>query len=244
MASQKVKYNLIYIILLFLVVISIPLDYFFENQSLELFIHGLFRISFSIYLLYFIKKENVFIIRNNKLSKKDLLLLPFAFTISNNLLLIMFVDDIQVTLTAKILLTKIVFYFGVALIEEIVFRGCLVDYLNRLLNKSKLKAIIYSSLSFGLIHSINIFEIGLTPTIFQISYTFLTGLLFAFIYLYANNLTICIILHFFYNLINETIFTGIVETNWNIPMYLFTTLNILLTFFYALFLYRKRLIEK
>ena len=76
--------------------------------------------------------------------------------------------------------------------EELIFRGIVV---NSLKTKSKTLAIVLSSIMFSIFH----FNLA------QLPYPFLFGLVLAIAYLYTNNITVPITMHFFNNFINISI---------------------------------------
>lgn len=83
---------------------------------------------------------------------------------------------------------------GVGFLEEIIFRG----FLFRAIEKSSVKrAIIISSITFGLGHIVNLFRGAqdLLPTILQICYAVAIGFLFTFIFYRSGTLLPCIITH-------------------------------------------------
>ena len=94
-------------------------------------------------------------------------------------------------------LKEIIFYIltmvNVGFIEEIIFRG----FLFKMLEKDNLnKAIIISSLTFGIGHIVNLLNgEDLIPTLFQICYAISLGYLFVTIFIKSKSLIPCIITH-------------------------------------------------
>lgn len=88
----------------------------------------------------------------------------------------------------------------VPIYEEIIFRGIILGTLIK--NTSKIKAIIISSLLFGLWHLKNIFFLEPEQLIHQIGYTTLFfGPIMAYITLRAKTIWPAVILHYLNNLI-------------------------------------------
>ncbi len=104
---------------------------------------------------------------------------------------------------AQLFLAIIVSAFLPAIVEEIIFRGVI---LNGLRNKGKWFAIIISALAFSLMHT----------SIFQLPYTFIFGILLGLIYWETNTLWLTMIIHFVSNtqvlinvyLVNNGIISG------------------------------------
>lgn len=97
-------------------------------------------------------------------------------------------------LTTLELVLHVVSMIGVGFLEEIIFRG----FLFKAIEKSSVKrAIIISSVTFGLGHIVNLFRgyQDLLPTILQICYAIAIGFLFTFIFHRSGTLVPCIITH-------------------------------------------------
>ena len=104
---------------------------------------------------------------------------------------------------SEILIIAII-YIGIipAFVEELLFRGLILDGLNK--NYTKKKAIIVSALLFGLIH--------LNP--WQFVSAFLIGLVAAWICIETKSIVLCIFIHFF----NNTLYTLAVNFNDKVPI--------------------------
>jgi membrane protease YdiL (CAAX protease family) len=107
------------------------------------------------------------------------------------------------------LMAKQVFVFSViimgiipGLMEELFFRGIILDGLNR--NYSKRKAIIISALLFGIVH--------LNP--WQFYGGFIIGLISAWVCINTNSILLSIYIHFF----NNVLYTITVKYRENIPI--------------------------
>ncbi len=100
----------------------------------------------------------------------------------------------------KVLVEGIIYYFGVAFVEELYIRGLLLNLAERLFEKcgnKTVKAIILSSVIFGLGHIFG--ALGQPPLVIisKVIWTVSMGLYFGTIYKKTNNLWLPIILHFF-----------------------------------------------
>lgn len=132
--------------------------------------------------------------------------------------------------------------FSVGFFEEIIFRGLiLVLLLEKLSEKSfgLLKAIVISSLIFGFVHLINLFDgASIGNTVLQVGYSFLIGLLFAVFYLKTKNIWLIMILHALYNFFGQVMFQiGDVTNRYDSFTVIITVVIGLLTTIYSVYLY-------
>lgn len=100
----------------------------------------------------------------------------------------------------KILIEGILYYFGVAIIEELYVRGLFLNIIDRISYKNEYHAIIaiwVSSIVFGLGHIPGMIGLNSTVIIFKVISTIGMGLYFGTIYKMTNNLWVPIILHAF-----------------------------------------------
>ena len=89
------------------------------------------------------------------------------------------------------------------LLEEVIFRYWLQNKISQFLekkNKNKIFAIFIASIIFGLIHLINIKDLGIDKTILQIISATFGGILFGSLYYKTNNISCTIILHILYDI--------------------------------------------
>jgi membrane protease YdiL (CAAX protease family) len=93
--------------------------------------------------------------------------------------------------------------FATGFFEEIVFRGViLIVILQKLPHTKKgvFQTIVFSSLIFSLLHIFNLFYgAGLLPTLLQVGYSFLVGMLFASVFVLTNNIFSAVLVHGLYN---------------------------------------------
>jgi membrane protease YdiL (CAAX protease family) len=81
----------------------------------------------------------------------------------------------------------------VGIMEEIIFRGFLYRAIEEKFNKNK--AIIISSIIFGLIHFINIGSAQIQFVVLQVVYATAIGIIFAVIFSMTQSLFLCIVVH-------------------------------------------------
>lgn len=99
----------------------------------------------------------------------------------------------------KVLIEGIIYYFGVAFVEELYVRGLLLNLIEKIFNKSNNKviiAIITSSTIFGLGHIFGVLGQSILVIITKVIWTIAMGIYFGMIYKKTNNLWLPIILHF------------------------------------------------
>lgn len=103
---------------------------------------------------------------------------------------------------AKVLIEGVIYYIGVAIIEELFIRGLLLNYIEKLFCKSKnstMIAVVASSVIFGLGHIPG--TIGMPPlvTVSKVVWTIGMGVFFGMVYKKTANLWVPIIIHFLIN---------------------------------------------
>ena len=99
----------------------------------------------------------------------------------------------------KVLIEGIIYYFGVAFVEELYVRGLLLNLIEKIFSKSNNKvmiAIITSSTIFGLGHIFGVLGQPILVIITKVIWTIAMGIYFGTIYKKTNNLWLPIILHF------------------------------------------------
>ena len=103
---------------------------------------------------------------------------------------------------AKVLVEGVIYYIGVAIIEELYVRGLLLNIIERLFYKKKnsvLIAVILSSAIFGLGHIFGTLGQPLLTIISKVIWTIGMGMFFGMIYKKTDNLWLPIIIHFLIN---------------------------------------------
>jgi membrane protease YdiL (CAAX protease family) len=91
------------------------------------------------------------------------------------------------------------FLFG-ALVEELIFRGVLLNTLLKAFDKKIILAVIISSIIFGLIHLIGISIKNIKMILIRIVETGCYGIFFSSIYIVSGNLLSVIVLHWVFNI--------------------------------------------
>ncbi|NLV36534.1 MAG: CPBP family intramembrane metalloprotease [Clostridiaceae bacterium] len=103
----------------------------------------------------------------------------------------------------KVVIEGIIYYIGVAIIEELYVRGLMLNLIEKVCAKKKngtTIAIIISSCVFGLGHIFGVLGQPILVIATKVVWTTAMGLYFGMIYKKTNNLWLPIIMHFFINI--------------------------------------------
>jgi len=101
---------------------------------------------------------------------------------------------------AKVLVEGVIYYIGVAIIEELYVRGLLLNLIEKFftMRKDSVRiAVVLSSVIFGLGHIFGVLNQPLPVIVSKVVWTIGMGIFFGMIYKKTNNLWIPIIIHFF-----------------------------------------------
>lgn len=102
----------------------------------------------------------------------------------------------------KVLVEGVIYYIGVAIIEELYVRGLLLNFIEKLFAKNKnntMIAVILSSVVFGLGHIFGVLNQPLLVIVSKTVWTIGMGIFFGMVYKKTNNLWVPIIIHFLIN---------------------------------------------
>lgn len=103
---------------------------------------------------------------------------------------------------AKVIIEGVVYYIGVAIIEELYVRGLLLNLIEKMFMRSKnstLYAVVLSSVIFGVGHIFGVLNQSFLVIISKVVWTIGMGIFFGMIYKKTNNLWLPIIIHFLIN---------------------------------------------
>ena len=155
-----------------------------------------------IWLIYIMGNRSYLFL--NKTTKKKLLwCLPCLITCLVNFPWSgVFSGNITVYMSGYVALYA-VFVFSTALVEELVFRGVLLNIVFQYMRRSKLPyvfSVLISSGIFAAFHLFNLFEgASIEGVLLQMVYTFLIGCMFAVIQIKMGSVWYCVILHALFN---------------------------------------------
>ena len=142
----------------------------------------------------------------------------------------------------KVLIEGIIYYIGVAIVEELYVRGLLLNLIEKLCCKRKnntIIAIILSSVIFGLGHIFGVLGQPILIIITKVIWTIAMGMYFGTIYKKTNNLWLPIILHFIIDVCALPYCFTSITTYPNISLYIILPTYILLGI-YSLYIMREK----
>ena len=142
----------------------------------------------------------------------------------------------------KLLIEGIIYYIGVAIVEELYVRGLLLNLIEKVYDKNKNKtliAIIASSTIFGLGHIFGVLDQPLLIIVTKVIWTIAMGMYFGTIYKKTNNIWLPIILHFIINICAIPYCFTTTTTYPTISLYIILPTYILLGI-YSLYIMKKR----
>lgn len=131
----------------------------------------------------------------------------------------------------KVLVEVIIYYLGVAFVEELYVRGLLLNLIEKLLSKKKNRvmiAVVLSSVIFGLGHIFGVLGQPILLIITKVIWTIAMGLYFGAVYKKTNNLWTPIILHFIINICALPYCFTSITTYPNVSLYIILPTYILL----------------
>lgn len=104
--------------------------------------------------------------------------------------------------TAKVLVEGVIYYVGVAIVEELYVRGLLLNLIEKMLAKNKantLISVILSSVIFGVGHIFGTLNQPVLVIVGKVVWTIGMGMFFGMVYKKTDNLWLPIIIHFLIN---------------------------------------------
>jgi uncharacterized protein len=239
--------NLIFLlIILMFVLVLIDINVLQENLDTQMITGSLLRILGGlvfIVIIYGLGHGHIFKFKN--VSKALLIMIP-AFIVSiNNFPIIAFLDG-RAVLTEPVYRVFLFFIesLSVGFFEEIIFRGMILVYLLNKLKDEKngvMKSIILSSVIFGFIHVINIFNgASVNSTMLQIGYSFLVGMMWAVLFIKTGNLWLTMLLHATFNFFGQVMFyLGTVDGRYDQFTTVITIIIALFAAFHTLWIFRQ-----
>lgn len=232
------------LIMAFLILIEIP---FSNNEIQSSLIQGsLLRFIGAIMFIYLIfSSGNKHFLQTSKPNKKAFLIsIPALLIVMNNFPISAYLKG-NASITEPVFTIVLFFLFTItiSLFEEIIFRGVVLNLFIEQKDQTKKNiflAMIYSSGIFAFIHLLNLLGgAGFLPTILQVGYTFLTGMMFAYLYLVTKNILIPIIIHAIYNIGGLSFhYIGTISNQWDtvtVVVTIILSLAVITIYTYAFF---------
>lgn len=143
----------------------------------------------------------------------------------------------------KVLIEGIIYYLGVAFVEELYVRGLLLNLIEKIFSKNNNKvmiAIITSSVIFGLGHIFGVLGQPILIVITKVIWTIAMGIYFGAIYKKTNNLWLPIILHFIIDVCALPYCFTTITTYPNISLYIILPTYLLLGIYSVFIMKSKR----
>ncbi len=141
----------------------------------------------------------------------------------------------------KVLVEGVIYYFGVAFVEELYVRGLFLNLIENMFIKSKNKtmiAIISSSVIFGLGHIFGVLGQPILIIITKVIWTVAMGIYFGTIYKKTRNLWLPIILHFIIDICALPYCFTTIQGYSNISLYIILPIYVVLGI-YSLYIMKR-----
>ena len=237
--DKKRLYSMLYLICLILLINSIPFNMVIDNKIILFLITLCIKIISIVYIVKYIKKENLNALHIQPITTKDLKLIPLLLLcFSNFIVSLVQQQQINEHIDLFTIITGLFTTIGVGIIEELLFRSQVLEEF--LKHKNKLQSLLYSSLIFGSVHLLNISSLGSIPIILvQVCYTFFLGTILAFIYLNCKNILLPIIFHILFNFINDILVIQLFPIKWDLTFFVVNILIGIIVITYAILISRK-----
>lgn len=218
--DKKRLYSILYLVCIVLLINSNPFSLFISNEILLLSINLVIKVISIIYILHYIKKENLNKIKTKKLEKSSIKLIPLLLLCFSNFFVVLIANStVKTEIDIFAILSGLVIAILIGIIEELLFRNQILEEL--LKNQTKFKALLYSSLIFGGVHLLNISSISSIPTVLaQVGYTFILGLCLGYIYISSKNIILPIIYHTLFNFLNDVLVVKLFNLKWDLTFFI------------------------
>ena len=240
--NKKRLYSIIYLIAFVLLINSLPFNLFIKNEIILFVIDLVVKITSIIYILLYIKREELNKLSFEKLKTSDLKFLPLLLLCGSNFFVAIFQNFVaKSNVDIFKIITGFIISIGVAIVEELLFRSQVLEEF--LKHKNKFQSIIYSSIIFGSVHLLNISSLSSIPTVLvQVFYTFFLGAVIGVIYVVRRIITIPMVFHFLFNFINDILIIELFVIKWDLVFFLVNIFVGIIIVLYMILLvyYRKK----
>ena len=210
---------------------SLPINLITSNEIVIIAFQIMMQIGCFFFIFFYTPKKTNLKMKQGKLNLKyTLLLIPVLGICFSNLYYGLlnnanFVIELNITFILRIFLTVCV-----AINEELLYRLILISNLEK---GRKIRKIIISSLIFAVVH-LTVFVSSFNPfDLIVPCYTFFLGIILGTSYLLTDSIIPCILIHFFFNLFNNTIFK--VSINNIVNYFIVSVLVGIISLLYLLF---------
>lgn len=201
--SSTIKRNSVLAVILFIVYLSqnILRNIFVNMLAINELIATLITVMvFGALAIFLVKKDNYFKVRcTSKTCITYIIIVTLILSVIN-----LFPFDLSIGITTLSVLFTMLF---VGLIEELIFRGCIYKICDEKWGDQK--AVILSSVLFGLIHIINVLNDDILMVVLQMVYATCIGIVYAMLMYKKQGIILCILAHAIINIAGNL---GAIET--------------------------------
>ena len=192
--SSTIKRNSVLAVILFIVYLSqnILRNIFVNMLAINELIATLITVMvFGALAIFLVKKDNYFKVRcTSKTCITYIIIVTLILSVIN-----LFPFDLSIGITTLSVLFTMLF---VGLMEELIFRGCIYKICDEKWGDPK--AVILSSVLFGLIHIINVLNDDILMVVLQMVYATCIGIVYAMLMYKKQGIILCILAHAIINI--------------------------------------------
>ena len=229
--NKRNYYSIAILICLLLIFSSNPFQLFIKDENIVYYIGIGLKVIFIVLMFIFIKKNELEMPKFKKLIVFDLMFIPFLILPFSNIIVELIKNTPTNIIDSTALIKALVFSILTAIVEEVTFRGTLLQELKK--TESRFKTILISSLVFGLVHLFNISSLASIPyVLMQVAYSMYLGMILGLIYSISENIALPIIMHFVFNFINGDLASMLYSSDYDV---LYFAINISIGFIIALY---------
>ena len=209
--SSTIKRNGVLAVILFIVYLSqnILRNIFVNMLAINELVATLITVMvFGALAIFLVKKDNYFKVRcTSKTCITYIIIVTLILSVIN-----LFPFDLSIGITTLSVFFTMLF---VGLMEELIFRGCIYKICDEKWGDQK--AVILSSVLFGLIHIINVLNDDILMVVLQMVYATCIGIVYAMLMYKKQGIILCILAHAIVNIAGnlgatETVYKEIIFT--------------------------------
>ena len=209
--SSTIKRNGVLAVILFIVYLSqnILRNIFLNMLAINELVATLITVMvFGALAIFLVKKDNYFKVRcTSKTCITYIIIVTLILSVIN-----LFPFDLSIGITTLSVFFTMLF---VGLMEELIFRGCIYKICDEKWGDQK--AVILSSVLFGLIHIINVLNDDILMVVLQMVYATCIGIVYAMLMYKKQGIILCILAHAIANIAGnlgatETVYKEIIFT--------------------------------
>lgn len=235
MEKKKSLIDIAIVSILYLAIVTFPIDHWIKDTKVYYGTMVAILALYVAFLFIYYLLHRYMVPKRQKLNVGYLLiLLPTFFATISNLFYAWFIGEKMVVYFPSWSVEQVLFLVLTALIEEIIFRNLI---LSNLKDKGAVKAILYSSGLFALFHLSHYFATFDAMELLKVAYTFGIGVVLGAIYYYSNLLSVAILFHIAFNVVNDFLFTSLYNVNHEFAYYFTNGLVALIVGVYLILIY-------